>query len=205
MPRRVGVGMFCLLRNRWFRSKNIRLHVLRIYASNLRMNKRVDSFFVFRRWIQAVCLLALVLPFCGCSSSAVSGYRMHSEGMAPTIPSGTSLHIDEAIYKTAAPKRHDFVAYRPSFVDRDVFVFRVVALPGEELKMTQDGLWINGKQAVHPKGLAYSTGSRDDIALKLNKDHYFLLGDNAEFAVDSRHLGPANKIQILGKVLGVEQ
>ncbi|MFT5241412.1 MAG: hypothetical protein ACI9X0_002393, partial [Kiritimatiellia bacterium] len=162
MPRRLGVGMFCLLGERWFRLLAIRLHVLRICASNFCMNHRM-GFFIFRHCLQVICLLTLALPFCGCSSSAESGYQMHSEGMAPTIPSGTSLRIDEAIYKTAAPKRHDFVAFRPSFVDRDVFVFRVVALPGEDVKMTQAGLWVNGKQAAHPKGLVYTTGSRDDM------------------------------------------
>ncbi len=139
----------------------------------------------------------------GCSTTAVKGYRMHSKGMEPSIPAGTPLTIDEKVYKTASPKRHDFVGFRPSCVTMDVFVFRVVALPGESIKLTPKGLWVDGKAFRHPKGIKYTSGSRSDITLKLKKDEYFLLGDNHAMAIDSRHLGPAHKINILGKILGV--
>ena len=126
---------------------------------------------------------------------------MHSKSMEPTIPAGQKLKVDFDAYKTAKPKRNDFVAFRPSFVERDVFVFRVVALAGEHVKLTRDGLWVNGKKQAHPDGLRYSAGTRNEMDLTLKNDEYFVLGDNSEVAVDSRFLGPAHKLHILGKVV----
>ena len=159
---------------------------------------------VHRTWFLAGVLFAVGtgnVMLTGCSTAS-SGYIMHSRSMEPTIPAGAKLSINTDAYKTAQPRRNEFVAFRPSLIARDVFVFRVVALPGEHVALTSAGLWVNGKQQVHPEGLKYSAGTRDEIDLTLKADEYFILGDNTEIALDSRFLGPAHKLNILGKVVG---
>jgi signal peptidase I len=41
------------------------------------------------------------------------------------------------------------------------------------------------------------------VKIKIPKEHIFVLGDNWERSVDSRHFGPVPLKNIQGKVLGV--
>ena len=60
---------------------------------------------------------------------------------------------------------------------------------------------INGNKLIDSK-FFYTTKNEDrELKFVLGRDEYFVLGDNYIHSNDSRHYGPVNKKQIIGKVL----
>ena len=86
---------------------------------------------------------------------------------------------------------------------------RVVGLPGENLEIREDGLYIDGKREAQPERLAAvryaasispSTSSSVTYPYKIAAESYFLLGDNTSNSLDSRFWGALSKQNILGRV-----
>jgi signal peptidase I len=88
---------------------------------------------------------------------------------------------------------------------------RVVGLPGDHVKVTNNGLEINGKVVdkdsmwIQDRGTEInndrvSSGiSKSDYVLQENE--YFVLGDNLGHSTDSRHFGPISKTNIIRVVV----
>ena len=77
----------------------------------------------------------------------------------------------------------------------DTIIKRVYGLPGETIKCEDGILYIND----HKIEDAYAYGKTDDFrAVTLQKDEYFILGDNREISLDSHIFGPEKKENIKG-------
>lgn len=86
------------------------------------------------------------------------------------------------------------------------FVKRVIALPGENIKIKDGVYYINDKKLDEFYDLN-NEQKRDGSVLKdgddgitLGEDEYFLSGDNRNVSFDSRELGPIKREWIKGKV-----
>lgn len=112
--------------------------------------------------------------------------------------------------------------------DREKDISRVIALPGEKVSIKKGQIFINDNKLdtfygrlkyrgfTEPKPLfaalnACEKECQDSIKnflrldmheIEVPSDHVFLLGDNSEFAFDSRDVGPIPTELILGKFLG---
>jgi len=155
-----------------------------------------------------ISILFLAVALAGCSKLT---YDAPSSSMEPTIPAGSKIIIDYAAYDTVAPVRFDIVAFRPPSFPDDIFVFRVVGLPGEQIEIGEGTVLIDGKAIQLPQGVRYSSHVPANSASKpsilktsLNVDEYFLLGDNTDRANDSRFFGPIKRARIEGKVIRIE-
>ena len=152
--------------------------------------------------------MAIALALTGCSKIT---HNAPSSSMEPTIPAGSKITIDYAAYNTAAPVRFDIVAFRPPSFPDDLFTFRAVGLPGEQIEIGEGVVLINGKAIQPPRGIRYSShipansASQPSVTkANLNVDEYFLLGDNTDRANDSRFFGPIKRATIIGKVIRIE-
>ena len=125
--------------------------------------------------------------------------------MEPTIPAGSKVTIDYTAYNTMPPARFDIVAFRPPKQPNAIFTFRIVALPGETIELTETAVLINGKNVSPPNELRYAPVTSGINHTNLNGTQFFLLGDNTANAKDSRYFGPVNRTNILGKVIKIEQ
>ena len=141
------------------------------------------------------------LAFVGCSQRT---HDAPSSSMEPTIPVGSKVTIDYAAYNTASPARFDIVAFRPTIQPDAIFTFRVIALPGETIHITEKAVLIDGREVSPPNNLRYKPMSSGISQTNMNRSQFFLLGDNTENARDSRYFGPVEKINIIGKVTRIE-
>ena len=95
----------------------------------------------------------------------------------------------------------DVVAVRNR--DGTLSILRVVATAGDRVDITSDGLRINGyyQQEDYAAGetLAFVGGAVYPITLA--DGEVFVLGDNREYAVDSRYYGPVRTDDLLGKII----
>jgi signal peptidase I len=125
--------------------------------------------------------------------------------MAPTIKPGEKVRIDYSAYIVGAPKRWDVVAFEPPMFTNQVWLMRVVALPGENLVITNGTLWLNGAPAEippHIRHIKYVEQGRFGVNSNYNlgADSYFVLGDNSTNANDSRYWGALPRSNIVGRV-----
>ena len=117
--------------------------------------------------------------------------------------------VDKFSLLFRAPKRGDIV----QFIDtesQDLFIKRIVGLPGEIIKIEKNLIFIideQGREIELPEPYltrdtitkAPETGFREYP--KLAPYNYFMLGDHREESKDSRHFGPIHRSMITGKVI----
>ena len=155
-------------------------------------------------------LLAVLLAsvfFGGCRRPVVT---YEGEGMVPSIPPGSRLQVDFRAYARVAPERFDIVLFEPpasaGLDEGRMLAFRVVGLPGETISIRGPHIHINAQRLTLPAGVAYTDIPPENLPVPratLADDEFFLLGDNAEGAFDSRLYGPVPRENIIGKVTGV--
>ena len=123
----------------------------------------------------------------------VTPVMVQGESMVPTLDGGEIMLLKK--YDTSY-KRFDIVVVNKS-VEGDNLIKRVIALPGETIRVRNNVLYINDK-VVKDKYANGDTGNFQEITL--GEDEYFLMGDNREISKDSRSLGVIKKNEIEGTV-----
>ena len=125
-------------------------------------------------------------------------------GMEPTIKAGESVFAFRLSYTFSDPKRGDIVMYK---LDDVYDVSRIVAIPGDEVKITDKGLFINddpvsGYEKAEPceESEFYDNGI---YQVKVPQNCYFMIGDDLENYYDSRYdsFGFVDADDIYGKVI----
>ena len=181
----------------------------------------------------AFIILALLM-FCF-RSAVVDWSHVPTGSMLPTIVQGDRISIDKAAYdiripfthisvkKIAEPERGDIVIF-DSKVSNKRLVKRIMGLPGDQLEMRSNVLFINGEAldyeeaqhsavplgyveqvehgavADHRVRLSQRGSSLDDFApLEVPEEHYFMLGDNRDDSADSRVIGFVPRAEIVGR------
>ncbi|XVG95776.1 signal peptidase I [Eubacteriales bacterium KG125] len=126
--------------------------------------------------------------------------------MEPTLSSGDGVFVSRVAYKRKGPERGDVIVFKSNLKDnrgrRKFLIKRVIGLPGEEIKISDGRVFINGKELVDNVSLegmeGYNMRPRE-----IPKGKYYCMGDNRLHSTDSRseEVGsiPINKI--LGKVV----
>lgn len=148
--------------------------------------------------VLASILVAFVLVFSVGMKTSVIGVSME-----PALYNGQEVLVNRFLYKLVAPGKGDVIVFLPNGNQNShYYVKRVVAEPGERVAIRDGVLYIND--------VPYSEVELDKIAdpgileneLILEKDEYFVIGDNINNSEDSRsgNIGPVNRSSIIGKV-----
>ena len=103
-------------------------------------------------------------------------------------------------------KRGDVIVFRYPKNPKQYFIKRVIALPGEKIKIRNDQVIISQKGSNpivldESEYLAENEKTSGELTMVLKDDEYFVMGDNRSFSSDSRSWGPVKKENIIGKVL----
>ena len=135
--------------------------------------------------------------------------KMGSSSMEPTIKKGDSVIINLKAYSNSSPKRWEIAVYQG---EKDkLWIHRVVALPGENLLINPDGIYVNGAKLPKPDYLSHISYIPQEMVFnkdakppfkeyKIPNDSNFLLGDNSQRSYDSREVGPISIDKNKGKV-----
>ena len=130
----------------------------------------------------------------------VFGVTMNtSVGMQPSFRRGDMLLYFRMANRFAAD---DVVLIR---YEGDLLPERVIALPGDIVDVTEDGLLVNGACVKEPKavGETLRVGGAVEYPLTVPEGKLFVLGDNREYAADSRAFGCVDAETICGQVVGL--
>jgi len=137
----------------------------------------------------------------------VQPFLVSGSSMVPNFYDGDYLLVDELTYHFRMPERGEVAVfeYDGNPEEKTYFIKRVVGLPGELIKVSDNNVVITNKE--HPEGFVLdevylprellTSGSAEIV---LDEDEYFVLGDNRSYSFDSRSWGALKSNSIVGLV-----
>jgi signal peptidase I len=170
-------------------------------------------------------LLLLALGVFVTKTWFINVYRVPQNGMYPTIQAGGLVFARVHPYKSiSAVNRGDIiVAKQVDEGENLVQVWRVIGLPGDEVKVLNDAVTLNqaplpreevrqeGKVTIYRERILKAfyevavevnpSGSLIEKPVTVPANQLYVLGDNRSKALDSRQLGPVRFESIVGKKL----
>ena len=126
--------------------------------------------------------------------------------MSPTLKDGQVAVVNKIKYKVKDIERYDIVVYKKVESDSYYDVKRIIALPGETVKIENGKVYINGSMLndspIETSIMNAGIASKDIL---LDDNEYFVLGDNVNNSEDSRYtnIGIISKSEIIGKVTSI--
>jgi signal peptidase I len=139
-------------------------------------------------------VLALLIAAFFIRTPQVSGLSM-----APNITSGEYVLINTFAYRFAAPARGDVVAFRHDEETHDVFIKRIVGLPGDRVRIDRGTVFVDGTALPEPYVRYVDPRSFPETVVPA--DSVYVLGDNRADSDDSRFFGTVPYERILGRAL----
>lgn len=163
-----------------------------------------NLFGVFWEFIEAI-VFALAI-FVVCYLFLFQPNQVKGRSMDPTFHDGEYILTDKISYRLGLPKRGDVVVFRsPKNSDID-FIKRIIALPGERVKISGGKVFVNSLALDEIAYLDPSiyTGPESYLGegqeITIPTGYYFVMGDNRSHSSDSRDFGPVMPKEFVGKV-----
>jgi signal peptidase I len=129
-------------------------------------------------------------------------FLVKGQSMEPSFYTGDYLIVDEITYRFRDPKRGEIIVFKYPQNEKQKFIKRVIALPGEEVEIKEEELIVkNEKGEIVYSEKNSSNSIFGDLKIKLEKGEFFVLGDNRAHSLDSRYFGKVKKREIIGRVV----
>src|SRR5271166_2227732 len=129
--------------------------------------------------------------------------RVEGTSMLPRLEDRDRLFINKFVYRFEAIERGDVVVFHYPRDPEKSYIKRVIALPGDRLRIDHGQVWLNGKRL----SADYVPDEyRDNVSLAemvVPADTYFMMGDHRCISSDSRTFGPVERSLIYGKAVFV--
>lgn len=136
-------------------------------------------------------VLALILR-----AFVVQAFWIPSGSMIPTLDPGDRVLVAKFWHVVSEPKRGQVIVFKyPVDPSRD-FVKRIIALPGETVRMENGTVLVNGAAISEPYVVNHDNFNMPEM--KVPDKHYFVMGDNRPNSQDSRFWGFVPKTFIKG-------
>lgn len=156
-------------------------------ANPKRKNAKREIF----EWVRAFVIAILIAVFI--SQVLVVNARVPSASMVPTIyPKDRVLGLRTSYWFDVA-QRGDIVIFKFPDDEKQLYVKRVVGLPGETVSFADGAVYINGQQFDESAYLAPGQKTYENAMnpgpFTVPEGHYFVMGDNRSDSYDSRYWG----------------
>jgi signal peptidase I, bacterial type len=167
------------------------------------------------RWITELIVIVIIVLLI--RTFVAQAYNIPSGSMKPTLLVGDFILVNKLVYRFSEPQRGDIVVFKYPIDPNIDFIKRIIALPGEEVEVRNNQVFINGKplplieagrgeengvrkviyEEVLPEGIKHKVqfyedfpfSKRDFGPVVVPPNHYFVMGDNRDNSEDSRYWG----------------
>ena len=135
----------------------------------------------------------------------VSAFKINGNSMCPTLCDSERVIISKISLKFKKISRFDIVTlYKPNNPSKSV-IKRVIGMPDEIIEIREGGIYINYKLLEEPflnkNEIDFISRAIKMKPILIPPGHYFVLGDNREYSIDSRHFGIVPEKYIYGIVI----
>ncbi|MBU2595448.1 signal peptidase I [Patescibacteria group bacterium] len=161
---------------------------------------RAAKFFVeFLETAIIIGIIAFVIRF-----FLVQPYVVEGASMEPNFHNKDYLLIEKVTERFSDPKRGDVVVFRYPNNPKVTYIKRIIGVPSDTVIIKNGTLKIvpagsNEEKTINENYLPDSIKTSGDMEIKLDKDQFFVLGDNRSNSSDSREWGVLPKQNIVGR------
>jgi len=129
---------------------------------------------------------------------SVQNFIVVGSSMQPNFQEGERVVINKLFYRLHEPERGDVIVFHPPNNQQADYIKRVIALPGETVKVENGVVYIDGLPLDEPYQLnelpKYPLSER-----RVPGNEYFVLGDNRNNSNDSHNNWTVPQQNIIGK------
>ena len=125
--------------------------------------------------------------------------RVEGTSMLPRLVDQDRLFINKIVYHFESIERGDVVVFRYPRNTQVSYIKRIIALPGDTVRIDRGQVYVNDKPLDEPYVPAEFRDARSEDAMVIPKGEYYVLGDHRSIASDSREFGTVKRDLIYGK------
>lgn len=123
--------------------------------------------------------------------------RVDGYSMFPTLHDGEYVLVNRLAYRLGKPERGDVIIFKHGGTE---YVKRIIGLPGDEIKIGNGQVIVNGHPLEEPYINAAPTYQGNWV---VPEDRFFVLGDNRNSSSDSHQWGFVAENDVVGKAIMV--
>lgn len=125
--------------------------------------------------------------------------RVEGTSMLPMLKDQDRLFINKMVYRVEDVHRGDVVVFLYPRDHTKSYIKRVIALPGDDLRIDHGTVYVNGKKIVEKYVPPRFADERSEAEMVIPPHKYFVMGDHRSISSDSRDFGPVDRSLIYGK------
>lgn len=125
--------------------------------------------------------------------------RVEGTSMLPELRDQDRLFINKFAYHFESISRGDVVVFHYPRDPSKSYIKRVIALPGDTLRIDEGRVYVNGKRIAEPYVPLRFRDDRSMAKMVIPGNDYFVMGDHRSISSDSRDFGPVPRHLIYGK------
>jgi len=116
--------------------------------------------------------------------------KIPSESMEKTIMTGDRIFGNRLAYLFEDPKRYDIVIFKNPDNEKQLYIKRIIGLPGETVTIVDGKVYIDGSET--PLDDSFTPEAMEGNfpegggTYEVPEGYYFMLGDNRNYSKDSR-------------------
>jgi len=123
--------------------------------------------------------------------------------MLPRLEDSDRLFINKFVYHFTAVERGDVVVFHYPRDPEKSYIKRVIALPGDTLRIDHGSVYVNGTLLREPYVPRVYRDNRSVAEMVIPAGDYYMMGDHRSISSDSRDFGPVDRSLIYGKAVFV--
>jgi len=127
--------------------------------------------------------------------------RVEGTSMLPRLEDRDRLFINKFVYHFTSIERGDVVVFHYPRDPAKSYIKRVIALPGDNLRIDHGQVWVNGKALAEKYVPPMFRDTRSYASTTIPYDSYFVMGDHRSISSDSREFGVVDRDLIYGKAV----
>jgi signal peptidase I len=147
-----------------------------------------------------ILLIAFLLSL-GLKYFIIEIVKIPTGSMIPTIQLQERVMVDKIYYRFSGLNRGDVIVFipPPELGYKDPFIKRLIGIPGDTIKIENGVLFVNDKAVKEP--YLNEKPTHDFGPIEVEKDKFFVMGDNRNSSADSREWGTLSKENVTGRAM----
>jgi signal peptidase I len=129
--------------------------------------------------------------------------KVEGTSMLPRLEDRDRLFINKFVYHFESIHRGDVVVFHYPRDPEKSYIKRVIALPGDRLRIDRGAVYVNGKKIPEPYVPDEFRDTKSMPEIFIADEEYFMMGDHRSISSDSREFGPVDRDLIYGKAVFV--